>query len=170
MELKEGEAAYYDGKQYQKGLNPEYGTYAPADTFVVGKNGPRLEAFGGGCTVVSYYDGGAKIGIIMHIHAAEVFGNQHEELIGQMLKAHPDLARDTEIHLFVDTESEDPDVQPIRNDIIAWKERIIGHLRAQGFLNISEFTQGDGKDVMLDTRTGIIQVLDDRGKLIFEKK
>ena len=170
IELQDGETAYFKDGYFQKGVDGEYGyPYARADTFISGKNGPEIEAFGGHCIVVTFFDPEEKIGVVMHLHVSDIYKKRHEELIDAMMTVLPELSKKSEVHLLADIESKSKIIRRMNEDRIAWKNKIVKYLKSKGYVKITEFIKGDGKDVRMDTTNGSIRVFDDNEKLIFQK-
>ena len=167
INLQDGETAYFEGKKYQAGLDPEYGyPYAKADTFIVGKNGPELEAWGGDCAVVSLYEANNKIGAVLHIDCVYIADREHaDDLINKLIEAIHDIpSKNMEANVFVDIE----DNENLPDKARQWHQMIVEKLRSH-FSQIDSFTRGNGKDVRLNTETGELRVFDDKHRLIFSR-
>ncbi|HLE49069.1 MAG TPA: hypothetical protein VI819_03505 [Patescibacteria group bacterium] len=166
-----GESAFLQDGKTQEGHSRENGRlYAKADTFVIGRDGPVLEAWGGACRVIAMYENAGKNGAVIHINAVDLWGNRHEELIDQLLEAVPDLSKSALPYVLGDTSSLDPYVQELEGDRESWNKAIAEYLKKKGIKNVKVFSSGEGKDVSLDTQTGILKVLDDNGKPLLEVK
>lgn len=167
INLQDGETAYYDGVEYKKGVDPDYGyPYAKADTFVIGKNGPKLEAFGGPCAVVSLYEAGSKIGAVLHIDTEYIADKEHADaLIDKVVSALQNIPSETtDVNVFVDIE----DTEDLPEEARLWHQMIIEKLQRH-FSQIGSFTRSNGKDVRLNTKTGELRVFDLDHRLIFSK-
>ena len=167
INLLDGETAYFDGVKYQKGFDPNYGHYAKADTFIIGKNGPELEAHGGDCAIITAYDGAQKVGAVLHIDTVHLGDKATtEEFINNLLQSLADVSRDTTfINVFIDVE----DMPDLPEEARQWKETIISKLQGH-FPQIDSFTKGFGKDVRLNTQTGVLRVFDHDHRLIFSNE
>lgn len=188
--LPDGETVYFKDDVLSPGHDSRYDApYAPADTFIIGKNGPELEAHGGACRVLALYEPNNKTGALVHIDAADVYSDRHEELIGQLLDSYPSIATPaTQGYLFGDIGTSaigdlsmgdlkglgfnisEEDGKNYTESEREWQSNIINYLRERRINTITEFTQGSGKDVFLDTKNGVIKVLDDRRKPIYNSR
>lgn len=171
IDLSDGETAWFDGEKYQTGSDPEYfgDYYAEAGTFIVGKNGPELEASGGDCRVVCIYNHKLKLGVVIHVDAADMFSDGHVKFLGALKQVLLEVFSRSEAYVFGDIDSSNPDIQSLRDVCIAWNDRIFNTLSAMGITSIQVVTKGEGKNVSLGTADGNIRVTDVNDNLIFEK-
>ncbi|NOS67770.1 MAG: hypothetical protein HOO67_05410 [Candidatus Peribacteraceae bacterium] len=171
MELIDGECAVFLGNEggFQRGINSEYSfPYAKADSIIVGKNGPILEAHGGDCRVVAFFQKEIRLGALMHIDAADIFTDRHEELIDTLFSAIPEISH-ADTHVLICGDIDDvwsPVLLELREARKDWHQRIKKCLSERKLERVEEILSGCGKHVKVFTRKCLAKILNNKGKLI----
>lgn len=146
--------------------NPTFGESPPTanmDETVVGRAVDRLEASGGDCPVVAFYDPTSQLGALAHVSAEHAADDHHEWMIDGLLNAF-ELPVTAKVCVMMDLEG----LGKEKADREAWLGRITDHLKSRGFAAVEVCTKGEGKYVTLDAETGRLLVDDGSGDTLLD--
>lgn len=140
----------------------------------IARDSGTLRADGGPCPIIAVYRLDSKLGALLHVDGgdAEINGNNHEELIDQLLELEPGIAEGAVCHVFYDAvpapglqdDEEEAEQSETRT---AFAERIRVYLTEQGFPEPQMVLNGLGKSVHLDTGQRRIEVMDEDEEVSF---
>lgn len=173
--LKEGKAKKWKSREYVKSAKlPADDHTAYMGELAIGRDTGTLNADGGPCPIIAVYRSDVRLGALLHVCGgdAEVEGDNHEELIGQLLTIEGEIAEHAVCHVILD-EVPMPglnDEKEERKQARARRknaQRMKAYLQEQGFKKVRIVTDGQGKSVRLNTTEGTLRVIDDEDNTAF---
>jgi hypothetical protein len=137
----------------------------PPKYSVIGRNGPLINAHGGDCRVLLFYESFKKTGALIHIGAADIYDNNHELLIDTLL-AKVTFGSDSTVLLCGELRHSDKKMVELRK---SWDSSMVAYLKQKGLKVSKKIRQYVGKDVYLNTKNSLATIKSDKQKQFFNQ-
>ena len=136
---------------------------ADSDETIVAIADEQMEAAGGDCPIITFFNPDTKLGAVVHLNAEHRLDQHHVTMIEELI-AEFTIAKSSSVHVILDLKGLGKPVEERE----PWLDKILAFLGSKGFTDVVAVTKGEGKYVTLNGQQGLLIVQDNDWETIVE--